>query len=123
MVGILERDGVFNQRLKPSFKDFNFPNAIWEIILETSGSALNDLAPDLFCLMFLSNPDMPGVAQLVEHRTQDSMTQGSKLSQEHKKKIEFFQVKNVVLTRCRCVCPIPVCTRMHNYHIRTLKIL
>ena len=35
----------------------------------------------------------------------------------------FFLVKNVVLTRCLCVCPIPMCICTHkNDHVRTLWI-
>ena len=46
--------------------------------------------------------------------------------QEHKKKLgKFFRVKNVVLTRCRLVCPTPrVYIRTHESdHVRTLTIL
>ena len=42
---------------------------------------------------------------------------------EAQEKNEFFRVKNVVLTRCRCA-QHPVCIRTHNNdHVRTLKIL
>ena len=67
-----------------------------------------------------------GMAQPVEHRTQDSRTSVIRAQdQEHKNKLwEFFRVKNVVLTRCRCCAQPPVCTVKHmNDHVRTLKIL
>ena len=61
-------------------------------------------------------------------RALDSRSKGPRLEpclrQEHKKILcEIFQIKNVVLTRCRCAQP-PMCIRTHkNDHVRTLKIL
>ena len=67
-----------------------------------------------------------GVAQLVEHRIRDPKNGGSNpiCVMRLTKICEFFRVKNVVLTRCRCAQPPSVCTRTHkNNRVRTLKIL
>ena len=59
-------------------------------------------------------------------RASESRPKGRRFEsrQDHKKKMcEFFRVKNVVLTRCRCA-QHPVCIRRHkNNHTRMLKIL
>ena len=60
-----------------------------------------------------------GVAQLVERRTRDPKDRGSNPVSSTRKKCEFFRVKNVVLTPCRCVY-----ARTHkNDHVRMIKIL
>ena len=56
-----------------------------------------------------------GVSQWVERRPQDpmdSMTRGSNPVRNTRKMCEFFGVKHVVLTRCRC-SPIPLCIYTH----------
>ena len=47
------------------------------------------------------------MAQLVERWTQDPKTGGSdpSLARSIRKICEFFRVKNVVMTRCRCAQP------------------
>ena len=47
-----------------------------------------------------------GVAQLEERQTRDPMVRTPPASGPQEK-VEFFQVKNVVLTRCRCAPPTP----------------
>ena len=46
-----------------------------------------------------------GVAQLVERRTRDPKDRGSNPVRGTRKNCEFFRVRNIVLTRCRCVQP------------------
>ena len=46
-----------------------------------------------------------GVAELVEHRTQNPKDEGSNPAQSARKMYEFFRVTNVLLTRCRCAQP------------------
>ena len=64
-----------------------------------------------------------GLAQWLERWTGDLKVEGSNPVRSTRK-TEFFRVKNVVLTRCRCAQPPCVCIRTHTkYHVRTLKIL
>ena len=60
------------------------------------------------------------VAQLVSRRTQDPNDEGSNPVRSTRKVCEFFRVKNVVPTRCRCSQPLCV---YKNDHVCTLKIL
>ena len=57
-----------------------------------------------------------GVAQFVEHWTQDPKTQCSNPVRTTRKNCEFFQVKNV-MTHCRCAQPLCVLYA----HIRMIK--
>ena len=61
-----------------------------------------------------------GVAQLVERWTRDPKTRGSNAVRSTRKNCEFFWVKNVVLTHCRCAQLPCVYTRLRMI---TLKIL
>ena len=60
-----------------------------------------------------------GDARLIERRTQDSMTWGSNPIRRTRKTCQFFRVKNVVLTCCRCAQPrcayIIMCIGMITY--------
>ena len=47
-----------------------------------------------------------------------SKGRGFESRQEHKKNFEFFLVRKVVQTRCRCAQPL-----VYTHHVRTLKIL
>ena len=54
-----------------------------------------------FCKLYVHFVRGDGVAQLIERRTQDSMT--SRFETPSRKTSEvFFGVKNIVQTRCRC---------------------
>ena len=57
------------------------------------------------------------VAQWVERRTRDPKDQGSNPVGSTRKNCEFFRVKNVVLTGCRCALPpcVYARTRMTTY--------
>ena len=66
------------------------------------------------------------VAQLVEYQTQDPKVRGSNPVRSTRKSCVFFQVKNVVLTRC--LCDQPPCVHAHiriiTYtNLHTTKIL
>ena len=52
----------------------------------------------------------------------DSMTRGSNPVRSTRHICESFQSQNVVLTRCRCAPPTPVCIRTLK-NVRQLKIL
>ena len=64
------------------------------------------------------------VAQWLQHRTQGPKDEGSNPVRSTGANSELCQVKNVVLTRRRCVQPPCVCAPAYkNAHVRTLKIL
>ena len=74
-------------------------------------------------VMICTLSGVTGLAQWLERWTGYPKGRGFESRQKHNKNFEFFRVKKVVLTRCRCAQP-PVCVRTHTTdHVRVLKIL